>query len=44
MPEATWNDNCHCGKLFKDHTGQDIHDCELTKDEECRGWKKTPFG
>jgi len=30
MTLPTWNDKCICGKLFKDHTGQDIHDCELT--------------
>lgn len=37
---ATFEDNCHCGKLLQDHTEQDIHDCELSLDEDCRGWDK----
>jgi len=37
VKQVTWNDNCHCGKLFKDHDCQDLHDCELTGDENQRG-------
>ena len=40
MSEVTWNDKCHCDKLFKDHDTQDLHDCELTADEDQRGLDK----
>lgn len=40
--EITWNDECHCGKLFKDHINNDLHDCELTGDENQKGLKRIP--
>ncbi len=39
--DVTWNDTCHCGKRFGDHNNQDLHDCELTGDENQRGLSKT---
>ena len=44
MREVTWLDKCHCGKLFKDHTSQDLHHCELTGDENQRGLSKEVDG
>lgn len=35
--KLTWMHNCHCGKLFRDHHHQDLHDCELTGEENQRG-------
>lgn len=36
--EPTWENKCvRCGKSFKDHNTQDLHDCELTGDENQRG-------
>jgi len=29
MSQITWIDNCHCGKLYKDHNHQDLRDCKL---------------
>lgn len=37
ITDITWNDYCKCGKQFKDHNVQDLHDCELTGDENQRG-------
>ncbi len=38
MQEITWQDTCvRCGKLFKEHSSKDLHDCELTGDEDQRG-------
>ena len=37
IQDLTWLDYCKCGKQFKDHNVQDLHDCELTSDENQRG-------
>lgn len=37
LRDVTWNHRCKCGKRYRDHNVQDLHNCKLTQDENQEG-------